>query len=216
MKPATQHIWERFVADHPELRPCEAALLAAHSAMMRCYRGGGKLLACGNGGSAADADHMVGELMKGFLLRRPVPAGFAAKLRETCGGAEGDALAAGLQGALPAISLTAHAALTSAFANDVAPDMAFAQQVYGYGAPEDVLLAISTSGRSANVCKAARVARAKDVTVIGLTGQEGGALAALCDVCVAVPERETYKVQQLHLPVYHLLCAMAESECFDS
>ncbi|MCL2545190.1 MAG: SIS domain-containing protein [Clostridia bacterium] len=219
MKPATQHLWARFVADHPELRPCEGVLLAAHGAMMRCFRAGGKLLACGNGGSAADADHIVGELMKGFLLRRPAPAGFAAKLRDTWGGAEADAqaaaLAAGLQGALPAISLTAHAALTSAFANDVAADMAFAQQVYGYGMPGDVLLAISTSGHSANVCKAVRVARAKDMISIGLTGEGGGALAALCDICIAVPERETYRVQQLHLPVYHLLCALSESECFD-
>ena len=216
MKTTTERLWARFIADHPELRAWESALLAVHGAMMRCFGTGGKLLACGNGGSAADADHIVGELMKGFVLRRPVPDAFAARLRETCGEAAGDALTASLQGALPAISLTAHAALTSAYANDVAPDMAFAQQVYGYGVPGDVLLAISTSGQSANVCKAAQVARAKGMTVVGLTGQDGGALAALCDICIAVPERETFKVQELHLPVYHLLCAMVESECFDS
>ena len=214
MKPAAQQIWDRFTAEHPELRACESALLAAHAAMARCFRAGGKLLACGNGGSAADADHIVGELMKGFLLRRPVPERFAAALCETCGHEEGAALAACLQGALPAISLTAHATLTSAFANDVAPDAAFAQQVYGYGAPGDVLIAISTSGDSANVRKAAQVARAKGMTVVALTGQGGGALAALCDICIAVPERETFRVQEKHLPVYHLLCAMIESEFF--
>jgi len=214
MKPTTQTIWNRFTAEHPELGVCETALLAAHGELTRCFASGGKLLACGNGGSAADADHIVGELMKGFLLRRPIPDCFAQKLREACGNTEGVALANGLQGALPAISLTAHAALTSAFANDVASDMAFAQQVYGYGKPGDVLIAISTSGNSANVLKAAQVARAKGLVVIGLTGQGGGALAPLCDVCIAVPERETYRVQELHLPVYHLLCAMVESEFF--
>jgi len=216
MKPATQTIWNRFTAEHPELGACKEALLAAHGEMARCFASGGKLLACGNGGSAADADHIVGELMKGFLLPRPVPESFAQKLRETCGDAQGAALANGLQGALPAISLTAHAALTSAFANDVAGDMAFAQQVYGYGRPGDVLIAISTSGNSANIQKAARVARAKEMAVIGLTGQDGGALAPLCDVCIAVPAQETFKVQEFHLPVYHLLCAMVESEFFSA
>lgn len=182
-------------------------------AITECYRGGGKLLICGNGGSAADAEHIVGELMKGFVLRRKLDG----KTREELAGhfpADAEYLAENLQGGLPAIALASHTALSTAFANDNAPDLVFAQQILGYGRRGDVLLAISTSGNSKNVIYAAQVARVKGVKVIGLTGADGGKLKELCDICVCVPETEPYKVQELHLPFYHAVCLAVEEEMF--
>jgi D-sedoheptulose 7-phosphate isomerase len=171
--------------------------------MIECFEKGGKLLICGNGGSASDADHIVGELMKGFRARRRVTdERIPTDLREL------------LQGALPAISLSSQDALITAFANDVAPEMIFAQQVYGYGREKDVLLAVSTSGNSVNVLNAAKVAKALGIRVIGLTGAEGGRLASEADVSIKVPETETYKVQEYHLPVYHYLCMTVERHFF--
>ena len=161
---------------------------------------------CGNGGSAADAEHIVGELMKKFRKPRPVAEEIAAKLPPE--------LAARLEGALPAISLVSMSGLLTAFANDVAWEAAFAQQVLGLGGADDVLMALSTSGDSMNCMHAARVARAKGMRVIALTGARGGSLAALADVAIRVPANETFKVQELHLPVYHALCAYVEDCLF--
>ena len=168
---------------------------------------------CGNGGSASDALHIVGELMKSFVLPRRLDEA-ACQAIKAVSGEDGDLLCQNLQGALPAIALVNETSLTTAYSNDVAPDMIFAQQVFGYGNAGDVLLGISTSGNSRNVVLAAKVARAKGVGVISLTGETGGALRALSDVTVAVPERETYRVQELHLPVYHALCLILEEEFF--
>jgi D-sedoheptulose 7-phosphate isomerase len=198
---------QRMIAEHPELSVCVPDLRKLFEIIHTSYDIGGKLLLCGNGGSAADCDHIAGELMKGFLLKRPAPAAFA----------EDPALAgegALLQGALPAIPLTGSSALATAVANDVAPDMIFAQQVYGYGRCGDVLLGISTSGNAKNVCRALRVARALNIRTLGLTGRAGGAMKALCDVCLCAPADATYRVQEYHLPLYHTLCAMLEATYF--
>jgi D-sedoheptulose 7-phosphate isomerase len=178
-----------------------------------CFRNGGKLLVCGNGGSAADSEHIVGELMKGFVLRREIPEDLKARLRESQP-ADAEHLISHLQCGLPAISLVSHTALLTAFANDSAADLCLAQQVLGYGKAGDVLLAISASGRSRNVVYAAEVAQAIGVKVIGLTGQGGGKLARLCDCLLDAPETETYKIQELHSPIYHTLCLALENEFF--
>lgn len=169
------------------------------------YEKGGKLLVCGNGGSAADSDHIVGELMKGFYKQRKLPV--AEKIRF---GEQGEKL----QGALPAIALSQHSALSTAFLNDVDPDMVFAQQVYGYGVEDDVFLGLSTSGNSVNVISAAKVAAAKGMKVIAMTGKDGGAMRELCDVCLIVPAQMTADIQEFHLPIYHALCAMLEDYFF--
>lgn len=202
-----------LVARYPDLEPCASDVQGAYDVLHNAFAGGGKLLVCGNGGSAADSEHIVGELMKGFYSRRPV----GAKAKDALSSLNQDDagyLAGHLQGALPAISLVSHTALTSAIANDVAPDMVFAQQVYGYGRPADALLCISTSGSSANVVRAAQVGRAVGLSVVGLTGAAGGRIAQWCDVCVRVPHSETSRVQERHLPVYHTLCQMLEREFF--
>ena len=187
---------------------CDCFAQLAH-----CFENGGKLLVAGNGGSAADAEHIVGELMKGFVLPRKVDSTFAQKLVE----AEpelGTILAENLQGALPAIALDGHLALTTAYMNDCEPLLCFAQQVNGYGNAGDVFLGISTSGNSKNVLYAATVARAKGMKVIGLTGAKESRLSQMADACIRVPEVETYKIQELHLPVYHCLCLMLEEYFF--
>jgi len=198
---------------YPSLAPIEGDISRACSLLIAAFRGGKKLLVCGNGGSAADADHIVGELMKGFVSRRPLPQSLRDRLAAV--DAEmGGRLALSLQVGLPAIALTQHAALSSAFANDVDPLLIYAQQVLGYGVEGDIFLGISTSGNARNVLHAAVVARALGLKVICLTGQGGGALAKQADVLLAAPERETYKVQELHLPIYHVLCLAAEDAFF--
>lgn len=195
--------------DYPDLAPCLPDIEAAYQLLEAAFSARGKLLVCGNGGSAADADHIVGELVKGFLLKRPVPGCYREKL-EADYVAEGRYLADHLQGGLPAIALTAHTALATAFSNDVASDLVFAQQVYAYGRPGDVLIGLSTSGRSANVLHAFRVARSLGVRTIGLTGHSGGAMIPLCDVLVRVPYDSTPRIQERHLPIYHALCIALE------
>ncbi len=175
--------------------------------LCRCYGKDGCVYLCGNGGSASDAEHIVGELMKSFLVQRPLSDDM-----ERCLG--DPALSGKLQESLRAFSLTGSGSLASAFANDVDPGLVYAQQIYGYGRPGDVLWGISTSGRSENVLRALQVARAKGLDTLGLTGRDGGGMASLCKVCIRVPETETYKVQELHLPVYHALCAMLEAHFF--
>ena len=204
---------ELLVKRYPALAVCKEDIAAAYEALADCYAHGGKLLAAGNGGSAADAEHIVGELMKGFVKPRKVPQEYADRL--TAANPElGPILAENLQGALPAIALDGHPGLSTAYMNDCEPLLCFAQQVNGYGSAGDVFLGISTSGNSKNVLYAATVARAKGMKVIGLTGQKDSRLAQLADVCVKVPQTETYMVQEYHLPIYHCLCLMLEERFF--
>src|SRR5512142_1245425 len=190
---------------YPDLAPIVPQIQSAVDLISASFRAGGKLLVCGNGGSAADSEHIVGELMKGFASRRPLPESACRLFSERYGEA-GDYLARNLQGALPAISLVSQVSLQTAFANDVDADLVFAQQVYGYGRPGDVLLAISTSGNAANCLHALRTASLMGMKTVGLTGPGGGSMAELCDVLIAVPGRWTPEVQERHLPVYHALC----------
>lgn len=195
---------------YPNLRACESQLRAAFDLLAAAFRSGNKLLVCGNGGSAADSEHIVGELMKGFLKRRPISAEDAAKLAAP-GGKE---IAARLEGALPAIALPSQMSLLTATANDGDYDLTFAQQVYGLGKPGDALLAISTSGRSRNVCHAVIVAKAFGLKSVALTGKSGGDLAALADVAIKVPSDNVAEIQELHLPVYHWLSTELEAAFF--
>lgn len=197
----------------PALEVCREDIIRAYLLLEACFASGKKLLVAGNGGSAADAEHIVGELMKGFKLPRTPDAAFQEKLRQISPEL-GNTLAEKLQGALPAIALDGHPALTTAYMNDCEPLLCFAQQVNGYGVDEDVLLAISTSGNSRNVLYAAAVAKAKGLKVIGLTGAGENELSKFADVCIRVPETETYRVQEYHLPIYHCLCLMLEESFF--
>jgi D-sedoheptulose 7-phosphate isomerase len=210
MKEAIQKELDVLFQHYPELAPCRADILAAFGYMLECSLRKGLIMTCGNGGSAADAGHIVGELMKGFKLKRPLAPGE----RETLKSAfphHGDYLADHLQRGIPALSLSDQTALASAFINDVAPDMVFAQQVFGYGKAGDVLVALSTSGNSRNVVNACRVANAFHIKTIGLTGESGGEMKDICSVAIRVPARETYRIQEYHLPVYHALCSMLET-----
>ncbi len=210
-----KRILDEAVAVHPRLAACRTQIEQAAELICESYRTGGKLLTCGNGGSAADAEHIVTELMKGFRLKRPLPA--SARSALTTANAElGPLLADRLQGALPAIALTNHPALHTAFSNDVDPYLVFAQQVYGYGRTGDVLLALSTSGNSRNLLYAAATARAIGVSTIAMTGSGGGKLAPLCDIAIRVPETDTPLIQELHLPIYHAICTILEEELFAS
>ena len=181
--------------------------------MELCYSRGGKILIAGNGGSAADAEHIVGELMKGFKLPRKLPAELKKKLLDQ--DLElGNTLAEQLQQALPALALDGHPALSTAYMNDCNPLLCFAQQVNGYGNPGDLFWGISTSGKSKNILYAAATARAKGLKIIGFTGAKDNPLSAMSDVCIKVPETETYRIQELYLPVYHCLCLMLEDHFF--
>lgn len=195
------------------LESCQSDIYQAYTVLRNSYQQGGKLLIAGNGGSAADAEHIVGELMKGFKLPRKIDADFADKLVKE-NKELGVVLADNLQGALPAIALDGHPALSTAYMNDCEPLLCFAQQVNGYGKAGDVFLGISTSGNSENVLYAATTAHAKGMKVIGLTGSNSNKLEQMSDVCIRVPQTETYKIQELHLPVYHCLCLMLEEEFF--
>lgn len=198
---------------YPELKNAENDIAAAYQILEESYKNGGKLLVAGNGGSAADAEHIVGELMKGFKLPRKPREDFAEKLiRENT--ELGAVLAENLQGALPAIALDGHPALSTAYMNDCEPLLCFAQQVNGYGKAGDVFLGISTSGNSKNVLYAATTAHAKGMKVVGLTGAKSSKLEQMSDVCIKAPQTETYMIQELHLPVYHCLCLMLEDEFF--
>lgn len=202
-----------LIERYPKLAVCKEDIKNAYKLLETAYQQGKKLLVCGNGGSASDSEHIVGELMKEFKLKRKVYGKHAAALKEI-DPELGQVLADNLQGALPAISLTAHSSLQTAFMNDVVPELVFAQQVNGYGNAGDVFLGISTSGNSKNVLYAAVNAKAKGLKVIGLTGTKENRLMKYADVCIRVPETETYKIQELHLPVYHCLCLMLEEKFF--
>ena len=204
---------EILIERYPELSICAEDIEAAFEYIKTCYENGGKLLVAGNGGSAADSEHIVGELMKGFKKARKLTSEQQENLKAV-NEELGSVLAENLQGALPAIALDGHPALTTAYMNDCEPLLCFAQQVNGYGKKEDVLLGISTSGNSKNVLYAATVAKAKGMKVIGLTGQKDSKLKELADVTIQVPQTETYMIQELHLPVYHCLCLMLEDVFF--
>lgn len=202
-----------LVSRYPQLAICKEDVAKVFAVLSESYHNHGKLLICGNGGSAADAEHIVGELMKGFKSPRHLDEVSQSRLKNVDNGL-GNLLAKNLQGALPAIALDGHPALTTAYINDCNPLLCFAQQVNGYGREGDVLLGISTSGNSQNIIYAAVTAKAKGMKVVGLTGAKDSKLSEFADVCIQVPETETYKVQELHLPVYHCLCLMLEEEFF--
>lgn len=212
-KEKTLAVIDHLIERYPALSAMEEPLKAAAETIVDCYKSGGKLLICGNGGSAADAEHITGELMKGFLLPRRLSEEKQKQLMEACP-EDAAYLIDNLQEALPALSLVNPIALGTAFANDQAPDLVFSQQVFGLGKKGDVLIAISTSGNSQNVLYAAQVARAFGISVIALTGMGGGKLRSLTDILLAVPDKETYRIQELHLPIYHALCIAAEQEFF--
>jgi phosphoheptose isomerase len=208
MKKETRAILDKTFEDHPELETCRMEIEKAYRILVTCFENGGTVLVCGNGGSAADSEHIVGELMKGFLKKRPLPEKDRVKIGDS-------GLYDNMQGSLPAISLVSQTSISTAFMNDVEPDMVFAQQVYGYRSEQNVLIGITTSGSSRNIVNAVKVAKAFNMNTIGMTGESGGILDNLCSVTIKVPEKETYRVQEYHLPVYHALCAMVEAEFFE-
>ena len=205
---------DELIKRYPVLLTVRDDINAFYKTLKECYDNGGKLLIAGNGGSCADAEHIVGELMKGFCKRRAVSDEFREKLIEA-DRENGEEIAGKLQGGLPAMALSNHQALNTAFANDVDADFYYAQQFYGYGKKGDVFLGISTSGNAKNIMYAAAVAKAKGMKVLGLTGKTGGRLAKAADVSIIVPEEETYKIQELHLPIYHAICLMLEDTYFE-
>lgn len=206
---------ELLIERYPALAVCKSDVRAAIDAMIESYSKGGKLLLCGNGGSCADCDHIVGELMKGFLKRRALCGQRKSEMQARCPELDEDTLSK-LQGGLPAISLPAITALSSAFNNDVDPELTYAQSTLALGKEGDVFLGLSTSGNAKNVAAAARVARGLGIKVIGMTGVGGGLLAALSDIAIRVPESETFRIQELHLPIYHCICAEVEEHFFEA
>lgn len=198
---------------YPQLLTVENEIDKAAQCLINCFQQGGKLLVCGNGGSCSDSDHIVGELMKGFEKKRQIAEDLKSQLMEI-DSERGKYLSEKLQQGLPAISLTAHSALITAVANDTDADLIFAQQVAGYGNRGDVLIGISTSGNSQNVVDAFITAKAKGMVVIALTGENGGKMRSYCDILINVPGTRTSFIQELHFPVYHALCLIAESSLF--
>lgn len=198
---------DELIARYPVLAVCRDDIQAAYELLIKCFSSGGRLYICGNGGSAADALHIAGELVKSFMLKRGLDEDFRKRTTD-------EELLCNLQGALPAYALTENIALATAFANDVATEYVFAQQVYAYAREGDCALGISTSGNSSNVIHALGAAKGRAAYTIGLTGNSGGKMKAICDCCVCVPETETYKIQELHLPVYHSICLMLEEYFF--
>lgn len=214
VKESTLQAVDYLIERYPALEVCREDMKNAVIMLCEMYRKGGKLLVCGNGGSASDSEHIVGELMKGFVKKRPIDDEMYNKMKAVCPD-EADYLKNNLQGALPAVSLMNAVALNSAFANDQAPDLAMAQQVLGLGNPEDVLIGISTSGNSANVIYAVQMAKVKGMKTIGLLGGKECKLKPLVDVAISAPSPTTYKIQEYHLPIYHMLCIAVENEFFD-
>ena len=219
MKDSAYAAVDTLIARYPALEVCGTDIRAAIEALVTSYRAGGKLIVCGNGGSASDAEHIVGELMKGFLLPRHLDEAMLDKLHAVCDAKDPravDYFMQNLQGALPAISLPSQLAISTAFSNDQAPDLTFAQQVLGLGKEGDVLLGITTSGNSKNVIYTFEIAKALGLTTVALTGTPGGRVAAddLADIVIKAPASETYVIQEYHLPIYHALCIAAEEEFF--
>ena len=213
MKERTQNFVNAFFDRHPDLTCIRSEILTAAELWASVLGNGGKILLCGNGGSCADCDHIAGELLKGFLLKRPLHQEFQDKL--TVYGEFGAEIGRKLQHGLPAISLCSHSAPISAFANDVDGDLVFAQQTAAYGNPGDILVGISTSGNSKNVTAAMMVGNAKGLHTMALAGRDGGTIGKLSEIAVISPQQETYRIQEDHLAIYHLLCAMVEYELFE-
>ena len=213
MKAGTLKTIEEFFAKFKELEPIRANIVSAIEQMSGRIAAGGKVMICGNGGSAADCEHIVGEFLKEFYIKRPVPDNDRAAL-ESAYGPDGKYLADYLQGSIPAISLVSQSGIITAFANDAAADLCNAQQVYGYGEKNDILIGISTSGNAKNVYYAVLTAKFKGCLTVGMTGESGGKLKDVCDILINVPAKETYLVQEYHLPVYHLVCRAVEYEIF--
>ena len=205
----------RFIDDlikrYPALAVCKTDVEKAVATILDTYSAGGKILLCGNGGSAADCEHIAGEMLKGFITKRPPEPHELMGLTLALGS---ESTASKLQRGIPAIPLPSIVGAFSAFANDVDPELVFAQLVYALAKPHDLLICLSTSGNSKNVVAAARVAKSLGVKTVALTGIGGGELSKICDICISVPERETYKVQEYHLPVYHAICAEIERILF--
>jgi D-sedoheptulose 7-phosphate isomerase len=212
MNELTKHV-DTLIERYPSLAACREQIISAYNILEEAYSNGRKLLVAGNGGSASDSEHIVGELMKEFKLKRKIYSAQIERLMQI-DSEMGTVLAEHLQGSLPAISLVGEPSLTTAFMNDAVPVLIFAQQVNGLGSAGDVFLGISTSGNSKNVLYAAVAAKSKGLKVIGLTGEKENRLMEFADVCIRVPEIETYKIQELHLPVYHCLCLMLEERFF--
>lgn len=208
-----KNIINEMINNQPRLMSIQDDFWNAYRAIETCYSNKGKVFVCGNGGSAADALHIVGELMKSFVRKRPIDKQTANSLT-TIYPDHAAYFIENIQGALPAIALVENVSLASAYANDVTADMVYAQQLYGYAVRGDVLIALSTSGNSCNVLNAVRLAKAMNVATVGLTGGSGGKLKLLCDVCIVAPEDETYKIQELHVSIYHTLCIMIEQRFF--
>jgi D-sedoheptulose 7-phosphate isomerase len=204
-----------LIVRYPCLSVCGDSIRAAYRLLENTYENGGKVLIAGNGGSAADADHITGELMKGFVKKRKPPEEFYQALKQITDSKTADDLVSGLQGGLPAFSLASHNALITAAVNDINGSIIFAQQIYSTAKKGDAFLGISTSGNSENIYSAMITAKALGVKTIALTGVSGGKTARLADVSIRVPETETYRVQELHLPVYHCICLMLEDKFFD-
>ena len=204
---------DEMIRRYPALDSCEKKIWEAAQAIIDSFENGGKILLCGNGGSCADADHMVGELMKSFEKKRPLPEDFKARLLTTSA-ERGGYIADNLQNALPAISLCSHTSLLTAISNDMDASLIYAQQIVGYGRAGDLLIAISTSGNSRNIVDAVITAKARGLTVIGLTGQNGGKMKQYCDIAICVPSNSTPEVQEYHLPVYHTICKIVEDRFF--
>lgn len=204
---------DSLIERYPRLKVCRDDIQKAYEILLDSFKTGKKLLVAGNGGSASDSEHIVGELMKSFVLPRKLPEDSKQKLINA-NKELGSELAEKLQGALPAIAVVDHVALSTAYLNDVDPLLGFAQQVYGYGQQGDTFLGITTSGNSKNVLYACVAAKAKGVKTIALTGRDGGKVKNLVDAAIVVPETETFKIQELHLPVYHCLCLMVEEAAY--
>ena len=209
----TEKLLDTLIRRYPSLEPVKDDIRETADIIIKSYENGGQLLVCGNGGSNADADHIVGELMKSFSKKRPLESSFEQSL-ESVDAEKAEFLSSHLERGLPAISLSAHTALNTAVSNDIHGDLIFAQQVNGYGRKGDVFLGITTSGNSKNVIYAAIVAKAKGMKVLGLTGETGGELKKYCDAIVKVPAKWTPEVQELHLPVYHTICQIIEYHFF--
>ena len=216
IKTTTADKIEELIKRYPALEICRGTLFEAVEAICNGFRNGGKLITCGNGGSAADAMHIVGEMMKGFLLPRKIEEfnpEFVKRAQELYP-ADVEYFKANLQSALPALSLVSETALNTAFANDVTTDLVFAQQIFGLGRRGDVLLAISTSGNSDNVLFAVEVAKIMGIKVVAMTGRRGGRLRHQSDIAICVPADSAYTIQEFHLPIYHMICLAAENEFF--
>ena len=213
MNMVSEKILENLMTNAPALKSCLSEIKEAISIIISCYKNGKKVMICGNGGSAADSEHIVGELMKGFILKRPISQGHK-KMLEKYFPEDSTYLSSRLQEALPALSLVSQTSLSSAFANDIDPEMVFAQQVYGYAQKGDVLIGLSTSGNSKNIVAAVKVAKCFGVNSVCFTGKSGGALKDISGVCIKVPAEETYRIQEYHLMTYHAICAIIEAEFF--